>query len=72
MWIKGSAQTIVALGQRCLIAFADVIAARTSWRLNQPRCSGPTCGKYPSSIAHDRKLISFSGQTSGGRLLTDC
>ena len=69
--MSGSAQTMVDSGQRCLIAREAMIPVRTNWRLNQPRSFGPTRGKYPSSIAQDRKLISFSGQTTGGRPLTD-
>jgi hypothetical protein len=45
MWIKGSAQTMIAFGHSCLIAFDAAMALLTSWSLNQPRCSGPTWGK---------------------------
>ena len=44
-WINGSAQMIVASGQRCLIAFDAAIAVLTIWRLNQPGSSLPTRGK---------------------------
>ena len=73
MWTSGSAQTIVACGQRCLIASRRRDAGADQLML-EPADAGPARrgGNNRLSTAHDRKLISFSGQTSGGRLLTDC